>query len=106
VQEIPPKETTPFYPRSPYAVAKLYAYWITVNYREAYGILFKRECPIRSLAESDEKHYFRANQASRSAGVVKSSRSSASSSTSQRQRVCIATTYCGQVKGLSPSSFS
>jgi GDPmannose 4,6-dehydratase len=38
VQEIPQKETTPFYPRSPYAVAKLYAYWITVNYREAYGI--------------------------------------------------------------------
>ena len=37
VQEIPQKETTPFYPRSPYAVAKLYAYWITVNYREAYG---------------------------------------------------------------------
>ena len=38
VQEIPQKETTPFYPRSPYGVAKLYAYWITVNYREAYGI--------------------------------------------------------------------
>ncbi|MCX7320001.1 MAG: GDP-mannose 4,6-dehydratase, partial [Hyphomicrobiales bacterium] len=38
VQEIPQKETTPFYPRSPYAVAKLYAYWITVNYRESYGI--------------------------------------------------------------------
>ncbi|MCF5518304.1 GDP-mannose 4,6-dehydratase, partial [Pseudomonas sp. PA-3-6E] len=38
VQEIPQKETTPFYPRSPYAVAKLYAYWITVNYREAYGM--------------------------------------------------------------------
>jgi GDPmannose 4,6-dehydratase len=38
VQEIPQKETTPFYPRSPYAVAKMYAYWITVNYREAYGI--------------------------------------------------------------------
>src|ERR1700738_5402754 len=38
VQETPPTETTPFYPRSPYAVAKLYAYWITVNYREAYGI--------------------------------------------------------------------
>src|SRR5690606_36840108 len=38
VQEIPQRETTPFYPRSPYAVAKLYAYWITVNYREAYGI--------------------------------------------------------------------
>ena len=50
VQEIPQKETTPFYPRSPYAVAKLYAYWITVNYREAYGmyacngILFNHEC--------------------------------------------------------------
>ena len=38
VQEVPQKETTPFYPRSPYAVAKLYAYWITINYREAYGI--------------------------------------------------------------------
>src|SRR5262249_59248759 len=38
VQEIPQKETTPFYPRSPYAAAKLYAYWITVNYREAYGL--------------------------------------------------------------------
>src|SRR5512139_743316 len=53
VQEIPQKETTPFYPRSPYAVAKLYAYWITVNYREAYGmyacngILFNHESPIR-----------------------------------------------------------
>ncbi|MCK4707210.1 MAG: GDP-mannose 4,6-dehydratase [Gammaproteobacteria bacterium] len=53
VREIPQKETTPFYPRSPYAVAKLYAYWITVNYREAYGmyacngILFNHESPIR-----------------------------------------------------------
>jgi len=53
VQEIPQTETTPFYPRSPYAVAKLYAYWITVNYREAYGIyacngiLFNHESPIR-----------------------------------------------------------
>ena len=53
VQEVPQKETTPFYPRSPYAVAKLYAYWITVNYREAYGIyacngiLFNHESPIR-----------------------------------------------------------
>ena len=53
VQETPQKETTPFYPRSPYAVAKLYAYWITVNYREAYGIyacngiLFNQESPIR-----------------------------------------------------------
>jgi GDPmannose 4,6-dehydratase len=53
VQEIPQKETTPFYPRSPYAVAKLYSYWITVNYREAYGIyacngiLFNHESPIR-----------------------------------------------------------
>jgi GDPmannose 4,6-dehydratase len=53
VQEIPQKETTPFYPRSPYGVAKLYAYWITVNYREAYGmyacngILFNHESPIR-----------------------------------------------------------
>jgi GDPmannose 4,6-dehydratase len=53
VQESPQKETTPFYPRSPYAVAKLYAYWITVNYREAYGIyacngiLFNHESPIR-----------------------------------------------------------
>lgn len=53
VQEVPQKETTPFYPRSPYAVAKLYAYWITVNYREAYGMyacngtLFNHESPLR-----------------------------------------------------------
>jgi GDPmannose 4,6-dehydratase len=53
VQEIPQKETTPFYPRSPYAVAKMYAYWIVVNYREAYGmyacngILFNHESPLR-----------------------------------------------------------
>ena len=53
VVEVPQKETTPFYPRSPYAVAKLYAYWITVNYREAYniyacnGILFNHESPVR-----------------------------------------------------------
>ncbi|MGK6349875.1 GDP-mannose 4,6-dehydratase [Parapedobacter sp. DT-150] len=53
VQQVPQNETTPFYPRSPYAVAKLYAYWITVNYREAYnlyacnGILFNHESPIR-----------------------------------------------------------
>ena len=53
VQEVPQKETTPFYPRSPYAVAKLYGYWITVNYREAYhmhasnGILFNLESPLR-----------------------------------------------------------
>ena len=53
IQESPQKETTPFYPRSPYAVAKLYAYWIVVNYREAYnlfacnGILFNHESPRR-----------------------------------------------------------
>jgi GDPmannose 4,6-dehydratase len=53
VQEIPQKETTPFYPRSPYGVAKLYAFWITKNYREAYGmfacngILFNHESPVR-----------------------------------------------------------
>lgn len=53
VQEVPQSETTPFYPRSPYAVAKLYAYWITVNYREAYGmyacngVLFNHESPLR-----------------------------------------------------------
>ncbi len=53
VQEIPQKETTPFYPRSPYAVAKMYGYWIVVNYREAYGmyacngILFNHESPMR-----------------------------------------------------------
>jgi GDPmannose 4,6-dehydratase len=53
VQEVPQSETTPFYPRSPYGVAKLYAYWITVNYREAYGmfacngILFNHESPLR-----------------------------------------------------------
>ncbi len=53
VQEVPQTETTPFYPRSPYGVAKIYAYWITVNYREAYnifacnGILFNHESPVR-----------------------------------------------------------
>lgn len=53
VQEVPQRETTPFYPRSPYAVAKLYGYWITINYREAYGIyacngiLFNHESPVR-----------------------------------------------------------
>lgn len=53
VQAVPQSETTPFYPRSPYAVAKMYAYWITVNYREAYnmfacnGILFNHESPLR-----------------------------------------------------------
>jgi GDPmannose 4,6-dehydratase len=53
VQEVPQTEKTPFYPRSPYAVAKLYAYWIVVNYREAYGmhasngILFNHESPLR-----------------------------------------------------------
>ncbi|MEO1855930.1 MAG: GDP-mannose 4,6-dehydratase, partial [Rubritalea sp.] len=53
VQEVPQRESTPFYPRSPYAVAKLYAYWITINYREAYGIyacngiLFNHESPLR-----------------------------------------------------------
>ena len=53
VQEVPQSETTPFYPRSPYAVAKMYAFWITVNYREAYdmyacnGILFNHESPLR-----------------------------------------------------------
>ena len=58
VQEIPQKETTPFYPRSPYAVAKLYAYWITVNYREAYGmyacngILFNHESPAAAAKPS------------------------------------------------------
>ena len=46
VQEIPQKETTPFYPRSPYAAAKLYAYWITVNYREAYGIYACNGIPV------------------------------------------------------------
>ena len=53
VQEVPQRETTPFYPRSPYGAAKVYGYWITVNYREAYGmhasngILFNHESPIR-----------------------------------------------------------
>lgn len=61
VQEIPQKETTPFYPRSPYAVAKLYAYWITVNYREAYGIfacngiLFNHESPRRGATFVTQK---------------------------------------------------
>ena len=55
VQEVPQRETTPFYPRSPYGVAKLYAYWIVVNYREAYnmfavnGILFNHESPRRGI---------------------------------------------------------
>jgi GDPmannose 4,6-dehydratase len=61
VQEIPQSETTPFYPRSPYAVAKLYAYWITVNYREAYnifacnGILFNHESPRRGATFVTQK---------------------------------------------------
>lgn len=55
VQEIPQKETTPFYPRSPYGVAKLYAHWLTMNYRESYdifgcsGILFNHESPLRGI---------------------------------------------------------
>ena len=62
VQEIPQKETTPFYPRSPYAVAKLYGYWITVNYRESYGmyacngVLFNHESPRRGEPLSPEDH--------------------------------------------------
>ncbi len=61
VQEMPQKETTPFYPRSPYGVAKLYAYWITVNYREAYnmfacnGILFNHESPLRGETFASRK---------------------------------------------------
>ena len=61
VQAVPQSETTPFYPRSPYAVAKLYAYWITVNYREAYGIyacngiLFNHESPLRGETFVTEK---------------------------------------------------
>ena len=61
VQEIPQKESTPFYPRSPYGVAKLYAYWIIVNYRDAYdmfacnGILFNHESPRRGKLLSLEK---------------------------------------------------
>src|SRR5450830_639817 len=61
VQEIPQRETTPFYPRSPYGVAKLYAHWITVNYREAYGfhasngILFNHESPLRGETFSTRK---------------------------------------------------
>jgi GDPmannose 4,6-dehydratase len=81
VQEVPQNENTPFYPRSPYAVAKLYGYWITVNYREAYnmyacnGILFNHESPIRgetfvtrkitravaSIAFGDQKHLYLGN---------------------------------------------
>ena len=62
VQEIPQRESTPFYPRSPYAVAKLYAYWITVNYREAYGIyacngiLFNHESPRRGDFRNKENN--------------------------------------------------
>src|SRR3546814_13364295 len=63
VQEVPQRETTPFYPRSPYAAAKLYAYWIVVNYREAYGIhasngiLFNHESPLRgeTFVRSEER---------------------------------------------------
>ena len=63
VQETPQTEKTPFYPRSPYAVAKLYAYWITVNYREAYGIygcngiLFNHESPLRGGAICQPQNY-------------------------------------------------
>ena len=65
VQEVPQTEKTPFYPRSPYAVAKMYAYWITVNYREAYGIfasngiLFNHESPIRGETFVTRKILFR-----------------------------------------------
>src|SRR6202167_1886951 len=55
VQEIPQKETTPFYPRSPYGVAKLYAYWITVNYREAYGSTHRTESCSTTRARSAAK---------------------------------------------------
>jgi GDPmannose 4,6-dehydratase len=63
VQEIPQSEKTPFYPRSPYGVAKLYAYWMTVNYREAYnmfacnGILFNHESPFAWRNFCNEKNY-------------------------------------------------
>ncbi len=63
VQETPQKETTPFYPRSPYACAKLYSYWITVNYREAYGIfgcngiLFNHESPLRGETFVTQENY-------------------------------------------------
>ncbi len=65
VQEVPQSEKTPFYPRSPYAVAKMYAYWITVNYREAYnmfacnGILFNHESPLRGETFVTQKNYKR-----------------------------------------------
>ncbi|RCW50890.1 GDP-mannose 4,6-dehydratase [Paenibacillus prosopidis] len=75
LQEIPQTEKTPFYPRSPYAVAKLYAYWITVNYREAYGlfasngILFNHESPLRGGNVRFEKnHESRSANRSRTAG--------------------------------------
>ena len=66
VVETPQRETTPFYPRSPYAVAKLYGYWITVNYREAYGmyacngILFNHESPVRGETFVTRVHSHRA----------------------------------------------
>ena len=66
VQEIPQKETTPFYPRSPYAVAKLYAYWITVNYRESYGmyacngILFNHESKSPAQSPTSPRGWNRA----------------------------------------------
>jgi len=75
VQETPQTETTPFYPRSPYAVAKLYAYWITVNYREAYGlhasngILFNHESPLRGETFVTRKITMAAAKSSWSAGV-------------------------------------
>ena len=65
VQEVPQKESTPFYPRSPYAVAKMYGYWITVNYREAYGmyacngIMFNHESPVRGETAPGANVFFR-----------------------------------------------
>jgi GDPmannose 4,6-dehydratase len=61
VQEIPQKETTPFYPRSPYAVAKLYAYWITINYREAYGIYACIRWKFNTLKQTRKQIQKRAN---------------------------------------------
>jgi GDPmannose 4,6-dehydratase len=80
VQEIPQRETTPFYPRSPYGVAKLYAHWITVNYREAYGffacsgILFNHESPLRGETFVSRKDNSCASQDQRGFGGYLASR--------------------------------
>ena len=110
VQEVPQRETTPFYPRSPYAAAKLYAYWITVNYREAYGmhasngILFNHEGPTRgetfvtrkitravaAIERDCRRGYISAISMPNAIGAMRaiSSRACGSSCSSQTGRLC------------------